>query len=150
MAKATKPGNIAVAGIKETVTSEPTLKQDGTTASQAKKEEAAAALEAAKQTQAQNSQAQLPTEPEPVLDPEPEPEDWGFGPPPQPATRAVVSAETIVKESGAKETNPKSAELIVAPKDVDAMIRDLSRVLSDAINLMLFGDSYPELEKLLR
>ena len=62
----------------------------------------------------------------------------------------VVSAETIVKESGAKETNPKSAELIVAPKDVDAIIKDLSRVLSDAINLMLFGDSYPELEKLLR
>ena len=38
------------------------------------KEEAAAALEAAKQTQAPNSQAQLPTEPEPVLDPEPEPD----------------------------------------------------------------------------
>ena len=38
------------------------------------KEEAAAALEAAKQTQAQNSQAQLPTEPEPVLDPEPDPD----------------------------------------------------------------------------
>lgn len=62
----------------------------------------------------------------------------------------VVSAETIVKESGVKETNPKSAELIVAPKDIDAVIKDLSRVLSDAINLMLFGDSYPELEKLLR
>ena len=42
MAKATKPGNIAVSGIKETVTNEPTVKQDGTTASQAKKEEAAA------------------------------------------------------------------------------------------------------------
>ena len=37
MAKASKPGNIAVAGIKETVTNEPTVKQDGTTASQAKK-----------------------------------------------------------------------------------------------------------------
>jgi hypothetical protein len=41
-------------------------------------------------------------------------------------------------------------DLIVAPKDIDALIKDLSRVLSDAINLMLFGDSYPELEKLLR
>ena len=40
MAKASKPGNIAVSGIKETVTNEPTVKQDGTTASQAKKEEA--------------------------------------------------------------------------------------------------------------
>ena len=36
MAKASKPGNVAVAGIKETVTNEPTLKQDGTTASQVK------------------------------------------------------------------------------------------------------------------
>ncbi len=62
----------------------------------------------------------------------------------------VVSAETIVKESGAKDIDPKRSELIVAPKDIDAVIKDLSRVLSDAINLMLFGDNYPELEKLLR
>ena len=61
----------------------------------------------------------------------------------------VVSAETIVRESGAEEPNPKRADLIVAPKDIDAIIKDLSRVLSDAINLMLFGDNYPELEKLL-
>ena len=47
MAKASKPGNIAVSGIKETVTNEPTVKQDGTTASQAKKEEAAATKTAA-------------------------------------------------------------------------------------------------------
>lgn len=40
------------------------------------KEEAAAALEAAKQAQAQNSPAQVPKDPEPVpvLDPEPEPD----------------------------------------------------------------------------
>ena len=62
----------------------------------------------------------------------------------------VVSAETIVRESGSSETNQKRADLIVAPKDIDAMIKDLSRVLSDAINLMLFGDNYPILEKLLR
>lgn len=62
----------------------------------------------------------------------------------------VVSAETIIRESGAAETDPKCADLIVAPKDIDAIIRDLSRVLSDAINLMLFGDNYPLLEKLLR
>lgn len=62
----------------------------------------------------------------------------------------VVSAETIVRESGASQTDPNRADLIVAPKDIDAMIKDLSRVLSDAINLMLFGDNYPELEKLLR
>ena len=63
----------------------------------------------------------------------------------------VVSAETIVRESGdCVIDSDKIKDLIVAPKDVDAMIRDLSRVLSDAINLMLFGDRYSTLEKLLR
>ena len=63
----------------------------------------------------------------------------------------VVSAETIVRENGDRVVDSdKIKDLIVAPKDVDAMIRDLSRVLSDAINLMLFGDRYPTLEKLLR
>ena len=40
--------------------------------------------------------------------------------------------------------------MCVTPKDIDAMVRDASRILSDAINLSLYGDSYPELEKLLR
>ncbi len=63
----------------------------------------------------------------------------------------VVSAETIVRDSGAKA--PQGTELgglIVAPKDIDAIIRDLARVLSDAINRMLFGENYPEIEQLLR
>ena len=63
----------------------------------------------------------------------------------------VVSAETILKGSGAGNVKRADcADLIVAPKDIDAIIRDLSRVLSDAINLMLFGDNYPALEQLLR
>lgn len=63
----------------------------------------------------------------------------------------VVSAETIVRESGAAPIGDRTMkDLVVAPKDIDALIKDLSRVLSDAINLMLFGESYPELEKLLR
>lgn len=63
----------------------------------------------------------------------------------------VVSAETIVRESCKDfHMEPKWAELIVTPKDVDAMVKDLARVLSDAINLMLFGDQYGDLEKLLR
>lgn len=63
----------------------------------------------------------------------------------------VVSAETIVRENGTKKNGTYHLnDLIVAPKDIDAMIRDLSRVLSDAINLALFGDQYPVLEKLLR
>lgn len=63
----------------------------------------------------------------------------------------VVSAETIVRENGCAPADDAAIrDLIVAPKDIDALIRDLSRVLSDAINLMLFGENYPELEKLLR
>jgi spore protease len=63
----------------------------------------------------------------------------------------VVSAETIVRESGAAPIGDQTMkDLVVAPKDIDALIKDLSRVLSDAINLMLFGENYPELEKLLR
>ena len=63
----------------------------------------------------------------------------------------VVSAETIVRESGEKAPDhEKIRDLIVAPKDIDAVIRDLSRVLSKAINLALFGENYPALEKLLR
>ena len=63
----------------------------------------------------------------------------------------VVSAETIIRENGFEPgSNAKTADLIVSPKDIDAVIRDLSRVLSDGINMMLFGDRYSELEKLLR
>lgn len=63
----------------------------------------------------------------------------------------VVSAETIVRDSGAAAPNGTDLKgLIVAPKDIDAIIRDLSRVLSEAINRMLFGDSYAEIEQLLR
>ena len=43
MAKATKTGNVAVSGIQQTVTTEPTVDKNGTTASQAKKAETAAA-----------------------------------------------------------------------------------------------------------
>lgn len=63
----------------------------------------------------------------------------------------VVSADTIVRDYCSTERQNSSLhDLIVAPKDIDALIRDLSRVLSDAVNLMLFGDSYPKLERLLR
>ena len=62
----------------------------------------------------------------------------------------VVSAETIVTEyGGGMRRNDDAASMIVTPKDIDAMIRNCSRVLSDAINLTVFGDNYTELEKLL-
>ena len=61
----------------------------------------------------------------------------------------VVSAEAIVNQTG-RQTDDAIKALIVTPKDIDAMVRDASRILSDAINLSLYGDSYTELEKLLR
>lgn len=63
----------------------------------------------------------------------------------------VVSAETILRDSGIqKHESDTFGNLIVAPKDIDALIKDLSRVLSDAINIMLFNDNYTKLERLLR
>ena len=63
----------------------------------------------------------------------------------------VVSAETILESNGCMYgADPETKELIVTPKDIDAMVKDASRVLSDALNLMLFGDNYPMLEKVLR
>ena len=63
----------------------------------------------------------------------------------------VVSTEAIQRGDANKTSDaPSLKELIVTPKDIDAIVRDASRVLSDAINLSLFGDSYTELEKLLR
>lgn len=61
----------------------------------------------------------------------------------------VVSAEAMLEEAG-QPKNDALRELIVTPKDIDAIVKDASRILADAINLSLYGDSYTELEKLLR
>ncbi|MDO4565427.1 MAG: GPR endopeptidase [Clostridia bacterium] len=42
------------------------------------------------------------------------------------------------------------ANMIVSPKDVDAMVNDGAKLISNAINLTLHGEQYSELEKLLR
>ena len=64
----------------------------------------------------------------------------------------AVGIPMVVSTDAILETHAeKGAEgLIVTPKDIDAIVKDASRVLSDAINLSLFGDNYTELEKLLR
>ena len=62
----------------------------------------------------------------------------------------VVSAEAIFRQAGQEPADGAIRDLIVTPKDIDAIVRDASRILSDAINLSLYGDSYTELEKLLR
>jgi spore protease len=62
----------------------------------------------------------------------------------------VVSAKTIATAyAGNSLPSGKTADMIVTPKDIDALVRDLSRVLSEAINRTLFGDNYTELEKIL-
>ncbi len=63
----------------------------------------------------------------------------------------VVSAETILENFGCDQPiHDDLRYMIVAPKEIDAMVKDASRVLTDAVNLALFGDNYTELEKLLR
>lgn len=61
----------------------------------------------------------------------------------------VVGIESILgKTRSSCDASVKN--MIVTPKEIDMMVKDASRVLSDAINLMLFGDTYNEIEKLLR
>ena len=60
----------------------------------------------------------------------------------------VISADALNDNRGT--AMKELQDLIVTPKDIDAMVKDCSRVLSDAINRMLFGDKYSEIEKLLR
>ena len=62
----------------------------------------------------------------------------------------VVSAEAILDSYGCSIENEELRYMIVAPKEIDAMVKDAAHVLTDAINLALFGDNYTELEKLLR
>ena len=62
----------------------------------------------------------------------------------------VVSAETIVRAAmgTACELPEALAELIVTPKNIDAMVQGGAKLLSRAINLALHGDHCAELEGL--
>ncbi|MDO4542960.1 MAG: GPR endopeptidase [Clostridia bacterium] len=78
----------------------------------------------------------------------------------------VVSSGTIVVDALSKispkrdwngvvklveRTLPKEfISMIVSPKDIDAMVSDAAKLISDAINLTLHGEQYSKLEKLLR
>ena len=61
----------------------------------------------------------------------------------------VVRIESILGKTR-RSCDATVKNMIVTPKEIDMMVKDASRVLSDAINLMLFGDTYNEIEKLLR
>lgn len=71
----------------------------------------------------------------------------------------VIAAETLIQEAmaalgderaGKNHVEMPHPDVIVTPKDIDAMVRDASRLLSKAVNLALFGERADELEKLLR
>lgn len=70
----------------------------------------------------------------------------------------VISRETIVMEAfdALSIERPRDTDgvfendLVVTPKDIDALVRDASRMLSDGVNAALFGERRLELGKLLR
>lgn len=66
----------------------------------------------------------------------------------------VVGADAIVRSVGGETMNALAQNdwngMTVTPKDIDALVRDAARVLSEGINRALFGDNYTELENLLQ
>lgn len=70
----------------------------------------------------------------------------------------VVSAETILKtalrHTGYEDSPPalplELADMIVTPKNIDAMVQSGAKLLSLAINLALHGEDCAELESILR
>jgi spore protease len=70
----------------------------------------------------------------------------------------VVSAETIVssalryadEEIQGGNLPDEIADMIVTPKNIDAMVANAAKLLSRAINLALHGEDFAELESLLK
>lgn len=66
----------------------------------------------------------------------------------------VVGADAIVRSILGEQDDPAMRMdwngMTVTPKDIDALVRDAARVLSEGINRALFGDNYTELENLLQ
>lgn len=54
-----------------------------------------------------------------------------------------------VKDIAAKAISEKTGELIVTPKDIDAIIDSMSAMLSNGINMALFGADYAEVQSIL-
>ncbi|HPF54306.1 MAG TPA: GPR endopeptidase [Clostridia bacterium] len=66
----------------------------------------------------------------------------------------VVSAQTIVREAVGPEnlrgvSLGRIGDMIVTPKDIDALVADSAKLLSQALNLCLHGENYANLEALL-
>ncbi|MBS6324206.1 MAG: GPR endopeptidase [Clostridium sp.] len=61
----------------------------------------------------------------------------------------LMNNEESVKELAAKAISEKTGELIVTPKEIDALIGSMSAILSNAINMALFGADHAELKSLI-
>lgn len=57
--------------------------------------------------------------------------------------------EERLKELAEKVISEKIGTLIVTPKDIDTIVKDMSRILADGINLALFDASYDEIRMLV-
>ncbi|MEI3424523.1 MAG: hypothetical protein V8Q85_05510 [Christensenellales bacterium] len=60
-----------------------------------------------------------------------------------------MNNEESVKELAANAISEKTGELIVTPKEIDALIGSMSAILSNAINMALFGTDHAELKSLI-
>ena len=61
----------------------------------------------------------------------------------------LMNNEESIKELAAKAISEKTGELIVTPKEIDALIGSMSAILSNAINMALFGTDHAELKSLI-
>ncbi|HWS30092.1 MAG TPA: GPR endopeptidase [Clostridia bacterium] len=57
--------------------------------------------------------------------------------------------EERLKELAEKVISEKIGTLIVTPKDIDTIVKDMARILADGINLALFDASYDEIRMLV-
>lgn len=57
--------------------------------------------------------------------------------------------EETLKKLADKLLEEHLGPMIVTPKDIDAIVNDMSRVLADGINMALFGASYEEVRMLI-
>ena len=57
--------------------------------------------------------------------------------------------EEKLKDLAAEVINDNMGPMVVTPKDIDTIASDMSHIISDAINLALFGDSYEDIRMLI-
>lgn len=68
------------------------------------------------------------------------------------ALKNIVTDRVIkqIVEEVQKNTSSQMLNMIVSPKDIDAMVNDGAKIISHSVNLALHGEQYDKLEKLLR